>query len=223
MNREPHPTPRQTIRQKGALRTRPVRTLLMAAVLGAVAIIGLLALLDVTDLFRFGHPMSSTTYASKAELVKSWDKTASWLPDDATHIQIREVNQYGPEYDPAILRAISHEALNPSLCAKTARLTHPTFTAPWSPDTDVPTVYVCGAWDVIPTANGWFGWTRNSPQEQAAANAVLADPTRAEMTDRQKSTRRDDNRGGGERPGASIRTATACARTWFMRRCGSRG
>ena len=64
--------------------------------------------------------------------------------------------------------------LNPTLCARTARLTHPTFTAPWSPNTDVPTVYVCGEWDVIPTADGWFGWTKNSPQEQAAAAAVLA-------------------------------------------------
>ena len=174
MNREPHPTSQQTVHEKGALRTRPLRTLLLAAALGALAMIGLLAVLDATGLFRFGHPMSSTTYASKAELIKSWDKTAPWLPDDATHIQIKEVKQYGPNYDPAILRAASHDALNATVCARTARLTHPTFTASWSPDTDVPTVYVCGEWDVIPTADGWFGWTKNSPQEQAAAAAVLA-------------------------------------------------
>ena len=40
------------------------------------------------------------------------------------------------------------------------------FTASWSPDADVPKVYVCGDWDVTPTSDGWFGWTKNSPQEE---------------------------------------------------------
>lgn len=162
------PKPRQVDRNTTALRTGPMRTLLVAVALGG-AVVVLLALLDLTGLFRFGHPMSSTTYASRAELVKSWDKTAPWLPDDATHIQIKEVKQYGPEYDPAILRTDSHEALSPTLCAKTDRITHPTLTASWSPDTDVQTVYVCGTWDVSQTPNGWFGWTKNSPQERAVA------------------------------------------------------
>jgi hypothetical protein len=153
---------------------RPPRRLFLAAAGIVVGIIALLVVLDVADVFRLGHPMSSTTFASKAELVKSWDKSAPWLPDDATHIQIKEVKQYGPKVDPAILRATSHDALNPTLCAKTSRRTSPAFTASWSANTDVATVYVCGTWDVTPTANGWFGWTKNSPQERAAAAAALA-------------------------------------------------
>lgn len=156
-------------------RPRPVkfsRLLLITAALGAAVII-VLFVLDVTDVFRLGHPVSSTTYATKIELVKDWDKSAPWLPDDATDIQIKEVKQYGPEFDPAILRAVSHSALNPALCAQTSRLTSPTFTASWSPDADVPRVYVCGDWDVTPTSDGWFGWTKNSPQERAAAAVLL--------------------------------------------------
>jgi hypothetical protein len=34
-----------------------VRALLLTAVLGAIAIAALLAVLDVADLFRLGHPM----------------------------------------------------------------------------------------------------------------------------------------------------------------------
>jgi hypothetical protein len=137
------------------------------------AIVALFVFLDVTDVFRLGHPVSSTTYASKAELVKDWDKSAPWLPGDATSIQVKEVKQYGPGFDPAILRAISRSALNPAMCAQTSRLSSPAFTASWSPDADVPKVYVCGDWDVIPTSDGWFGWTKNSPQERAAAAALL--------------------------------------------------
>lgn len=149
------------------------RLLLIAAALGAAVIIVLFVVLDITDVFRLGHPVSSTTYATEIELVKDWDKSAPWLPDDATDIQIKEVKQYGPEFDPAILRAVSHSALNPALCAQTSRLTSPTFTASWSPDADVPKVYVCGDWDVTPTSDGWFGWTKNSPQERAAAAVLL--------------------------------------------------
>jgi hypothetical protein len=34
------------------------------------------------------------------ELVKDWDKSAPWLPYDATDIQIKEVKQYGPGVRP---------------------------------------------------------------------------------------------------------------------------
>jgi hypothetical protein len=147
--------------------------LFAVAVAIVVAIVALFVFLDVADVFRLGHPVSSTTYASKAELVKDWDKSAPWLPGDATGIQVKEVKQYGPGFDPAILRAISRSALNPALCAQTSRLTSPALTASWAPDADVPKVYACGDWDVIPTPDGWFGWTKNGPQEQAAAAALL--------------------------------------------------
>jgi hypothetical protein len=74
--------------------------LFAAAGATVVAIVALFVFLDVTDVFRLGHPVSSTTYASKAELAKDRDKSAPWLPDDATGIQIKEVKQYSPGFAP---------------------------------------------------------------------------------------------------------------------------
>lgn len=144
--------------------TRRSRLWTIAAVIVA-AIIVLFAVLDVTDIFRFGSSVSTTTFATKADLTRGWDKSAPWLPSDVTDIRVKEVKRYGPRWDPAILRAASHRPLNPALCAKTRRLSSPVLTAPWSPSTHLAKVWVCGAWDVIPTAQGWFGWTPNGPQE----------------------------------------------------------
>ena len=60
------------------------RLLLIAAGLAAAVIIVLFVVLDVTGVFRLGHPCSSAAYGTKTELVKDWDKSAPWLPDDAT-------------------------------------------------------------------------------------------------------------------------------------------
>jgi hypothetical protein len=144
------------------------RLLLFAAACCAV-VIALGAALDLSGVFRFGHHLSTTTYATRSELIKEWDKSAPWLPNDATGIQIKEVKEYGPTFDPAILRSTSHSSLNPALCVQASRLSSPAFTAPWSPGTNVPKVFVCGDWDVIPTEDGWFGWTKNSQRERAAA------------------------------------------------------
>jgi hypothetical protein len=33
------------------------------------------------------------------------------------------------------------------------------------------TLWACGVWSVVPTDTGWFGWTPNSPDEEAASPA----------------------------------------------------
>lgn len=154
---------------------RPMRWSRLLAILGVVAaaIVALFVVLDVADIFRFGSSVWSTSYATKADLTHHWDKSAPWLPNDATDIQVKEIERYGPGWDPAILRAVTQSTLNPALCAETNRLSSPVLTAPWSPNTSVSKVYVCGNWDVIPIPNGWFAWTLNSPQEQTAAAAIL--------------------------------------------------
>lgn len=143
---------------------RRSRLLTVAGVIVA-AIVGLFAVLDVTGIFRFGSSVSSTTFATKADLTREWDKSAPWLPGDGNGIRVKEVKRYGPHWDPAILRANSHRPLNPARCAKASRLSSPVLTAPWSPSTHLAKVWVCGDWDVIHTPEGWFGWTPNSPQE----------------------------------------------------------
>jgi hypothetical protein len=155
--------------------TRPVRWSRLLTMAGIVvgAILLLFVILDATDTFRFGSSVSSTTYATRAELTRNWNKSVAWLPNDATEIRVKEVKRYGPKWDPAILLALSDSSLNPTLCAQTKRLSSPVLTAPWSLNTNHGEVWVCGNWDAIPTTNGWFAWTVNSPQEQAAAAALL--------------------------------------------------
>jgi hypothetical protein len=154
---------------------KPRRWSRLMAVAGVIvaAIVALFVFLDVADIFRFGSSVSSTSYATKADLIKTWDKSAPWLPNDATDIWVKEIKRYGSKWDPAIIRTVSHRPLNPALCTETNRLSSPVLTASWSPDANISQVYVCSEWDVIPTSNGWFGWTLNSPQEQTAAAALL--------------------------------------------------
>jgi hypothetical protein len=153
----------------------------LSAITGGLlaVIVALFAVLYATDTFRFGSSTFSTTYPTRADLARDWDKSAPWLPNNATDIHVKEVKRYGPKWDPAIVRAVSHSPLNPALCAQTKRLSSPVLTAPWSPNTNVAKVWVCREWDVIPTTNGWFAWTINSPQEQAAAAALLHTTTSA--------------------------------------------
>lgn len=36
---------------------------------------------------------------------------------------------------------------------------------------DADTVFACGDWSVIPTGDGWYGWTPNSAEERSTALA----------------------------------------------------
>ena len=73
---------------------------------------------------------------------------APWLPTDATDIMLRE-------------------------STKTDRLSLPAYSVGWGPDDETlvktETVYSCGDWVFIPTADGWFGWTPSAPGEHDAA------------------------------------------------------
>ncbi|MFC0680913.1 hypothetical protein ACFFGH_24045 [Lysobacter korlensis] len=111
---------------------------------------------------------ASTQFDSTADLEKNWGKAAPWLPSDATGIQTHE----STAGDPAILSAKSVAPLEPSVCAETERHSAPAFQEEWSPsNVFVDRVYACGDWTVIPTEDGWFGWTPNDPDEKAASPA----------------------------------------------------
>ena len=106
---------------------------------------------------------SSTDFATVAELADGWDKTAPWLPTDASDIRTREATNG----DSAILRATTDTVLDPAKCAEIDRQSAPVYEQDWSPNAFVDTAWVCGDWTVIPTDDGWFGWTPNDPDEKA--------------------------------------------------------
>ncbi|RUQ98270.1 hypothetical protein [Labedella endophytica] len=111
---------------------------------------------------------SSGTYADSAALSAEWDKTAPWLPADATDISVHE----STEGDPASLLATSDTDLDLSKCAEVDRQSAPTFAIDGAPDAyKIDTVFACGDWAVAPTDDGWYGWTPNHPDEKAASPA----------------------------------------------------
>jgi hypothetical protein len=109
---------------------------------------------------------SSVEFDTAADVADAWDRTAPWLPEDATDIRIQQAT----EGDPAVLLATSDAELDPALCAETDRQSAATFTVDGAPDSyAADSVLACGDWAVIPTDDGWYGWTPNHPNEKAVS------------------------------------------------------
>lgn len=134
----------------------------------ATTAVAALALTGCTSLQEAIRDESSGTYADAAALDAAWDKTAPWLPDDASGISMHQtVNG-----DPASLLIASDSDLDPTQCAEVDRQSAPTFTIDDAPNVfTIDTVYACGDWAVVPTDDGWYGWTPNDPDEKAASPA----------------------------------------------------
>ncbi|MBX9472046.1 hypothetical protein [Microcella sp.] len=107
-------------------------------------------------------------FSTTTELSQNWERTAPWLPNDATGIRIRET----PDAAPAVLLATSSADLDPSVCVETERLSGPVFSVDGAPNPYTDSAYACGDWTVIPSADGWYGWTPNHPDEQAEAERI---------------------------------------------------
>ncbi len=107
-------------------------------------------------------------FSSAAELSRDWEKSAPWVPSDATGILIRET----PDAAPAVLLATSSADLDPALCVETERQSGPVFSVDGAPSPYTDRAFACGDWTVIPTGDGWYGWTPNHPDEQAQAERI---------------------------------------------------
>lgn len=107
-------------------------------------------------------------FESQGQLVTQWGKDAPWLPADATSIRTYEAT----DGDPASLTAVSDADVDPARCAKAERGSAPTFAIEDTPDVyKIDRVYACGDWAVVPTEDGWYGWTPNHPDERAQSPA----------------------------------------------------
>lgn len=143
------------------------RRLSVITSLAAVSMLALTGCASFTDALQ---NESSQKFDSTTQLVAEWDKTAPWLPADATEIQTKETT-HG---DPAVLLSTSASELDPSQCVEMERQSAATFTEDWSPSSFVDTIFACGDWAVIPTEEGWYGWTPNHPDERAASLAAAS-------------------------------------------------
>jgi len=132
-------------------------------VLAGIVLLGL-SLTGCTAIDNVLHKEASESFSSEKQLADGWDNTAAWVPADSIDIRIQE----STDGTVAVLRAATTAALDPAACAEVERKSIPVFEQTWTPaDILADRAWVCGAWTVIPTTDGWFGWTPNDPDEKA--------------------------------------------------------
>jgi hypothetical protein len=108
---------------------------------------------------------SSHEFDTVSVMEADWNADAKWVPTDATEIQLHA----SLDGEIAILGATTPSDLDPTLCGEVERQSGPVYGEDWAPDAYGDDAWACGVWTVIPTIDGWFGWTPNDPDEQAAS------------------------------------------------------
>ena len=108
------------------------------------------------------HKMRSVSFDTATEVTDEWKGEATWLPSDATDIEIREstIN------DTAVMLAASDATLDPELCVVVPRQSAPVYQLDGAPNVyKADEVFACGVWTVMAAEDGWLGWTPNHPDE----------------------------------------------------------
>lgn len=130
------------------------------ALLAAVPLAIVLSGCSVVD--EAVYKMGSVSFDTAAEVADEWKGEATWLPSDATDIEIRE----STADDTAVILAISDATLDPELCAVVPRQSAPIYQLDGAPSAyDASDVFACGVWTVMAADDGWLGWTPNHPDE----------------------------------------------------------
>lgn len=142
------------------------RTLLPAAalLLGGTLLLGGCAAVE-----GLVHKQSTRTFDDVDAFRADAPVDADWVPEDATTLTLRTSTIEDAD-DAALLLAST--AKLPEDCVETERTSAPTWTLDDAPSAyEAKTVFVCGDWSVIPSDDGWFGWTPNSDEEKTAARS----------------------------------------------------
>lgn len=142
------------------------RTTLAASALIAA---GLVALTGCSAFDQIAHKQATSTFDDVDGVDEGTDLDAGWLPSDATAITVR-TSTIDDAADAVILLASTSPLTGD--CSEVERRSAPSWTLDGAPDVyDADTVFACGDWSVIPTDDGWYGWTPNSAEERSAALA----------------------------------------------------
>jgi hypothetical protein len=142
--------------------------------IAAAALVAALALSGCSQIHDGLTGEASHAFSSATDLDGNWDRDLPWLPEDSGDIRVHESRG-----EPAVLRLVSDAELDPAQCAEVERLSGPAFDEEWSPDAYVDQAWACGDWTLIPTDDGWYGWTPNDPDE--AAQSPVAANRRSEV------------------------------------------
>lgn len=126
-------------------------TRLLFAPAAAILVVGGLAACSVVE----GATSGSVTSTAETRETLSGEIPA-WIPDDATGITRVE----GARGDAASILLISSSDLNASSCEAVPRVSAPTVQVEDAPDVySEDEVFSCGEWAVVPSEDGWYGWT----------------------------------------------------------------
>lgn len=147
------------------IRRSPVARI--AVVTGAAALLAT-ALTGCTIVDEVLHGERPASYDSTADVPD--ELGLDWAPSDATDIDVIESSR--AEGTATVLLSSSSDL--PDDCVLVPRTSGPTMTLT-DDERELPEVYkateaqLCGDWAVLPTADGWFGWT---PVTEKASDAV---------------------------------------------------
>ena len=110
----------------------------------------------------------SSSHESVAGVPDSSPANAVWVPDDSRSIRVTESTR--SDAPTAVILLTSSAPLDPQVCTEVDRRSAPSYTIDGAPDVyKASTVFACGEWSVVPSEDGWFGWTPNHPDEQEQA------------------------------------------------------
>ncbi len=146
---------------------RRPRSLRIALATGAVALLGT-ALTGCTIVDEVLHGERPASYDSAA--VVPDELGLDWAPSDATDIDVIESTRA----DGTATVLLTSPSDLPDDCVLVPRESGPTMTLT-DDERELPETYkttevqLCGDWAVLPTADGWYGWT---PVTEQASDAV---------------------------------------------------
>lgn len=132
----------------------------------ALLLAGLLSLAGCSAYDSLVHKQATSTFDDAAAFHEGAEVDADWIPADAAEITVR-TSTLEDAADAVIL--LSGDAALPPSCVEVERFSAPAWTLDGAPDPyAAKTVFACGDWSVMPTDDGWYGWTPNSEEEKAA-------------------------------------------------------
>jgi len=154
----------------GDPRIRSSRPLRLGVVGGLALVVGLGAT-GCTVVDEVLHGERAGSYDDAAALAEQRD--IAWVPNDASAIDLLESSRAD---DAATVLLDSDEPL-PADCVIVPRISGPTMTM--TTERALPETYkaeevsLCGDWAVLPTDDGWYGWT---PVTEQASDAEAPAP-----------------------------------------------
>ena len=148
----------------------PKRSPVLARASALTLVAAALALSGCAVIDELAYHQRSSSYDDVAAAPESSPAHVEWIPDDARSIRITESTL--PDAANAVVLLTSSSSLDPQLCTEVDRQSGPSYGIDGAPDVyKIDTVFACGDWSVVPSDDGWFGWTPNHPEEQADSSA----------------------------------------------------